>query len=101
MKGLSKSRYTAFCQCPKNLWLKVFKPEEATVDAGVQARFEQGNVVGDLVMQLFGDFKEAHAESPDGRLDLATIYPWQVQDLPGFPPSRNRRHHLFSIGRFS
>lgn len=23
MKGLSKSRYTAFCQCPKNLWLKV------------------------------------------------------------------------------
>ena len=25
MKGLSKSRYTAFCQCPKNLWLKVFK----------------------------------------------------------------------------
>ena len=73
MKGLSKSRYTAFCQCPKNLWLKVFKPEEATVDAGVQARFEQGNVVGDLAMQLFGDFKEAHAESPDGRLDLATM----------------------------
>ena len=73
MKGLSKSRYTAFCQCPKNLWLKVFKPEEATVDAGLQARFEQGNVVGDLAMQLFCDFKEAHAESPDGRLDLATM----------------------------
>ena len=29
MKRLSKSRYTAFCQCPKNLWLKVYKPEEA------------------------------------------------------------------------
>lgn len=29
MKGLSKSRYPAFCQCPKNLWLKVYKPEEA------------------------------------------------------------------------
>ena len=25
-KGLSKSRYTAFCQCPKNLWLKMYKP---------------------------------------------------------------------------
>jgi len=73
MKGLSKSRYTAFCQCPKNLWLKVYKPEEATVDAGVQARFEQGNVVGDLAMQLFGDFKEAHAELPDGKLDLAKM----------------------------
>ena len=29
MKGLSKSRYTAFCQCPKLLWLTVNKPEEA------------------------------------------------------------------------
>ena len=29
-KGLSKSRYTAFCQCPKNLWLKMYKPDEAT-----------------------------------------------------------------------
>ena len=28
-KSLSKSRYTAFCQCPKNLWLKVYQPEEA------------------------------------------------------------------------
>ena len=50
MKGLSKSRYTAFCQCPKNLWLKVYKPEEATIDAGVEARFEQGNEVGDLAI---------------------------------------------------
>ena len=39
MKRLSKSRYTAFCQCPKNLWLKVYKPEEATIDAGMEARF--------------------------------------------------------------
>ena len=73
MKGLSKSRYTAFCQCPKNLWLKVFKPEEAIVDAGAQARFEQGTFVGKLAMQLFGDFKKVHAELPDGRLDLATM----------------------------
>ena len=73
MKGLSKSRYTAFCQCPKNLWLKVYKPEEAAVDAGVQARFEQGNVVGDLAMGLFGDYKEAHAVKPDGSLDLSKM----------------------------
>jgi hypothetical protein len=32
VKGLSKSRYTAFCQCPKILWLKVFKPAAATED---------------------------------------------------------------------
>ena len=73
MKGLSKSRYTAFCQCPKNLWLKVYKPNEATIDAGMEARFAQGNVVGDLAMGLFGDFKEAHAEKPDGSLNLTKM----------------------------
>ena len=73
MKELSKSRYTAFCQCPKNLWLKVYKPNEATIDAGLQARFAQGNVVGDLAMGLFGDFKEAHAEKADGSLDLSKM----------------------------
>ncbi len=70
MKRLSKSRYTAFCQCPKNLWLKVYKPEEATIDAGVEARFEQGNMVGDLAMGLFGDFKEVTSHQEDGSLDL-------------------------------
>ena len=73
MKGLSKSRYTAFCQCPKNLWLKVYKPEEAPVDEALQARFEQGNVVGDLAMGLFGDYKEANAKKPDGSLDLGMM----------------------------
>ncbi len=65
MKGLSKSRYTAFCQCPKNLWLNVYKPEKATIDEALQARFEQGNEVGDRAMRLFGAFKEAHAEKKD------------------------------------
>ena len=70
MKKLSKSRYTAFCQCPKNLWLKVYKPKEATTDASLEARFAQGNEVGDLAMGLFGDFKEVAAHQEDGSLDL-------------------------------
>jgi len=73
MKGLSKSRYTAFCQCPKNLWLKVYKPEEAKDDPALQARFEQGNEVGDLAMGLFGDFKEVTTKNADGSLDLAKM----------------------------
>lgn len=73
MKGLSKSRYTAFCQCPKALWLKVFKPAEAKVDETLQARFSEGNKVGDLAMGLFGDYKEAKAKKPDGSLDLAAM----------------------------
>ena len=73
MKGLSKSRYTAFCQCPKNLWLKVYKPEEAKIDETMMARFAEGNEVGDLAMGLFGDYKEAKAQKPDGSLDLAVM----------------------------
>ena len=70
MKRLSKLRYTAFSQCPKNLWLKVYKPEKATTDASLEARFAQGNEVGDLAMGLFGDFKEVTSHQEDGSLDL-------------------------------
>ena len=73
MKGLSKSRYTAFCQCPKNLWLKVYKPEQAPVDESLKARFEQGTMVGQLAMKLFGDFKKVHAEKADKSLDLGKM----------------------------
>lgn len=70
--SLSKSRYTKYCQCAKALWLSVNKPEAATVDAGVEARFAEGNVVGDLAMGLFGDFVEV-TTMKDGRLDLSAM----------------------------
>ena len=53
--ALSKSKYTKYNQCPKALWLGVNKPDEATIDAGVEARFTEGNAIGDLAMGLFGD----------------------------------------------
>ena len=68
--ALSKSRYTQFCQCPKALWLSINKLDEATVDAGVEARFAEGNVVGDLAMGLFGNFVEVTTTTNDGKLDL-------------------------------
>ena len=72
-KGLSKSRYTLFWHCPKTLWLRTYKPDEATVDAGVEARFESGNEVGDLAMGLFGPFVEVTAKREDGGLDLQAM----------------------------
>ena len=39
----------------------------------MQARFDIGNEVGDLAMDLFGDYKEAHALKPDGSLDYAAM----------------------------
>jgi len=72
-KRLSKSRYITYCQCPKALWLKVYKPDEAVVDAGVEARFESGNEVGDLAMGLFGPYVEVTTKKEDGSLDLNTM----------------------------
>ena len=81
MKGLSKSRYTLFSQCPKALWLRVYKPEEAEVDDALQARFEKGNEVGDLAMQLFGPFVEVTTKNEDGSLNLAAMIEKTKQEM--------------------
>ncbi len=73
MKRLSKSRYTLFSQCPKALWLRVYKPDVAEEDEALKARFEKGNEVGDLAMGLFGDFKEVTVKNDDGSLDLTKM----------------------------
>ena len=70
---LSKSKYCAFAQCPRNLWLKTYKPELATPDKSVEARMEEGNEIGDLAMQLFGDFVEVTVYKDNGRLDLSQM----------------------------
>ena len=80
-KSLSKSRYTAFCQCPKNLWLKVNKPEEAKDDPALQARFEQGNEVGDLAMGLFGPCQEETTHNADGSLDFTAMVNLTQQEM--------------------
>ena len=79
MKRLSKSRYTQFCKCQKNLWLNAYKPEVAVVDASTEARFESGNEVGDLAMGLFGSFVEVTTMQANRSLDLAAM----VEDYLG------------------
>lgn len=72
--GLSKSKYTTYCQCPKALWLKTYNPDKAApIDESAQARFEVGNEVGDLAMGLFGDFVEVTQHKSDGSLDLSAM----------------------------
>lgn len=43
MAGLSKSRITAFEQCPKKLWLSVHRPDLAEYSGAAEARFATGN----------------------------------------------------------
>lgn len=66
----SKSRYCLAWQCPKLLWLSKYKPELKLIDPSLEARFAEGNVVGDLAMGLFGDFTEVTAFNAEGKLDL-------------------------------
>ena len=42
-------------------WLRQYNPEEAVVDEMVLARMRAGNEVGDLAMELFGDYVEVTA----------------------------------------
>ena len=70
--NFSKSKYCGLWQCPKIAWLRKYKPEEMTIDGSVITRMEEGNVVGDLAMGLFGDFVEVTAYNGD-KIDLSKM----------------------------
>ncbi|MBP5774320.1 MAG: hypothetical protein J6W36_01345, partial [Clostridiales bacterium] len=72
MLYLSKSKYCGLWQCAKIAWLRQYKPEAAVIDDAVQARYNAGNVVGDLAMGLFGDFVEVTVKNGD-KLDLQAM----------------------------
>lgn len=73
MKQLSKSKYAKYCQCPKSLWMSVYKPEEEVIDPNSEARFENGTEVGDLAMGLLGDYVDVTTTKEDGQLDLKAM----------------------------
>jgi len=53
--GLSKSRITAFEQCPRRLWLAVHRPDLGEQDEGAQARFDIGHKVGEMACAIHPD----------------------------------------------
>lgn len=55
MAGLSKSRILAHRQCPKRLWLQIYRPELAETDPSAAARSAQGAQVGEVARQLYPD----------------------------------------------
>lgn len=72
MLYLSKSKYCGLWQCPKIAWLRKYKPDEVTIDESVLSRMENGNIVGDLAMGLFGDYVEVTSYNGD-KLDLTAM----------------------------
>ena len=71
--GISKSRYTLFRQCPKELWLKTYKPELCVINDALQQRLQAGSIVGDLAKGLFGEFTEVTSYNEDGKLNLTKM----------------------------
>lgn len=53
-RGLSKSKLLSYRQCPKRLWLETYQPELVEIDPATQARFDGGNVVGEIARTLYG-----------------------------------------------
>jgi hypothetical protein len=68
--GLSKSRITAFEQCPKKLWLSVHRPDLAVIDESAQMRFDAGHETGAAACSLYPDGAMIMAE-PDLAAALA------------------------------
>ena len=62
-QSLSKSKIISLLQCPKRLWLELYRPELALVDEGVQARLEAGNQVGKTAQGLFPGGIEVEGQS--------------------------------------
>ena len=54
--SLSKSRLMAYLQCPRRLWLQVYRPELATeMGGGASKRLDIGTEVGVLAQKLYPD----------------------------------------------
>ena len=73
MKQLSKSKYAKYCQCPKCLWMSVYKPEEEEIDPTSEVRFENGAEVGELARGVLGDYVDVTTKRADGSLDLQAM----------------------------
>ena len=73
MKQLSKSKYAKYCQCPKCLWMSVYKPEEEVIDPSAEGRFEKGTEVGNLAKGVLGPYVDVTVKRADGSLDLSAM----------------------------
>lgn len=60
----SKSKYVMFTECHRRLWLEKYKQEEKE-ESKNQTQLINGNMVGDLAMQLFGDYYLAETKDND------------------------------------
>ncbi len=67
---LTKSLLLSYLQCPRKLWLDVYRPDLAVPDAARRARLETGNQVGRIARDLY----RAAAVQGGGSVEFETRY---------------------------
>lgn len=69
---ISKSKYCSAVQCPKMLWMHLYKKELFDDSVMNEAILQQGSDVGDLAMGLFGDYVEIPYDRPSVMIESTT-----------------------------
>jgi hypothetical protein len=80
---LSKSKLLNFLQCPKRLWLEVYRPELAQITPARQALFNTGHQVGEIARTLYRRGRDVRVVYPQDGADA----PLNTQ-LPLFAPAQ-------------
>lgn len=79
---LTKSRISAFEQCPRRLWLQVHAPVGGAIDAATQLRFANGRAAGAAACSLHPGGMQVEAV-PDLGAALATTTRLLAEQHPG------------------
>ncbi|MBQ3254008.1 MAG: DUF2779 domain-containing protein [Acholeplasmatales bacterium] len=69
-KLISKSKYVSFIECPKRYYLSVHHKELESISENTKKRLESGSYIGDLAMNLFGDYIDVTTIDNNGKLML-------------------------------
>ena len=67
---ISKSKYLAYKECPKSLWMLLNMPEEAVEDPTAQKHIDDGIEVGKWAKKYFLDTIDTTTYKEDGSLDI-------------------------------
>ena len=80
---LSKSKLLSFLQCPKRLWLEVYRPELAQITPAKQALFDTGNRVGEIARTLYSQGRNVHVEYTQALASAPQLSLFDAAPTPG------------------
>ncbi len=92
-RGLSKSRLMAHRQCPKRLWMAIYKTE-LTDESGAQSAFAFGNEIGEVAQRLHPRGHLIEGDDLSEALKATTVCLEERPRKPLFEATFNFHHTL-------